>query len=217
MKKGKLIALVVGALAVCAGLAVLVAVLSARSCEIRRRTDEALREKAEAALHYADSVGMNRKYCMLLDYSIPSGTPRLFVWSAEKNGVLYRAYAMHGPGMGSTDEKPVFSNELGSYCSCLGRFEVTKEHGVNETVSFRLNGLDSTNFMAMDRWIMIHRSKWVDRHKGRKYIPLNCKACLGCVSVSSRDMNYIYRLVNREDALILLWSYCQEPAAGALE
>ena len=163
--------------------------------------------RAEKALKYAQRRGLNENYCLFLDYGIPSGKPRLFVWSFNENRVVYSGYAMHGPGKGSTDETPVFSNVPGSNCSSLGRFEVTRKRGKRNKTGFYLKGLEFSNSSAYSRCIMIHSSKWVDRNRWRRYIPLNAKCCLGCVTVSTRDMAYINRLVGKEQGNLLLWSY----------
>ena len=163
--------------------------------------------RAENALKYSQRKGLNESYCLFLDYGIPSGRPRLFVWSFTERRVIYAAYAMHGPGKGSSDETPVFSNVPGSNCSSIGRFEVTKDRGKKNRTGLRLRGLDRSNGNAYSRGIMVHSSKWVDQNKWRKYIPLNAKSCRGCVTVSSRDMAYINKLVGKEKKHLLLWSY----------
>jgi hypothetical protein len=170
-----------------------------------RYPDMALR--AEQALKYAERRGMNNQYCLFLDYGIPSGKPRLFVWSFEEGRIVYSGYAMHGPGKGSTDEVPVFSNVYGSLCSSVGRYEVTRNRGTRNKTGLRLKGLDLSNNNAYFRGIMIHSSRWVDRNKWRKYIPLNEKCCQGCVTVSTRDMAYINRLVGQEEGNLLLWAF----------
>ena len=114
---------------------------------------------------------------------------------------------MHGPGKGSTDETPVFSNVPGSNCSSLGRFEVTRIRGRRNKNGFYLKGLEMSNCSAYSRGIMIHSSKWVDRNRWRRYIPLNPRSCRGCVSVATRDMAYINRLVGKEEGNLLLWTY----------
>ena len=163
--------------------------------------------RAEKALHYAHRKGLNDNYCLFLDYSIPSGKPRLFVWSFQEGRVVYSGYAMHGPGKGSTNETPVFSNVPGSHCSSVGRFEVTRQRGRRNKTGFCLKGLEFSNCSAYSRGIMIHSSKWVDTNRWRKYIPLNGISCQGCVTVSTRDMAYINRLVAKEEGNLLLWSY----------
>ena len=98
-------------------------------CGKRVEQDYTISERASEALEYARKHKLNEDYVLLLDYSIPSGTPRLFVWSFSENKIVARTYVMHGVGGGSTAEKPVFSDKMGSKCSTLGKFKVTTKHG----------------------------------------------------------------------------------------
>lgn len=167
-----------------------------------------IEERAEEAYHYAKSHGLSENYCILVDYSIPSGTPRVFIWDFRKHCIAGRTYCMHGDGKGkSTPQKPVFSNKLGSQCSSLGHFAVTKEHGHINKTGFRLKGLDQDNQTAYARALMIHSSLLVDLNCWRKYLPVNSRACQGCVTVSSKGMRFISRIVNSEKKQILMWNY----------
>lgn len=166
-----------------------------------------LEERAADAYRYATHHGLNTNYALFLDYSIPSGMPRLFVWDYKKNMIVARTYVMHGVGGGSTMSKPVFSNKVGSKCSSIGRFEVTKKHGNKLKRSYRLKGLDRSCSNAYRRGLMIHRSTWVDVWCWKKYIPLHEESCKGCVTVSSKGMSYLERLIQSQSEPILLWSY----------
>lgn len=172
-----------------------------------RHEYESLEKRADAALDFAKSHNMNTHYAMFVDYGIPSGKPRLFVWDFHEKKVVARTYVMHGPGKGSTAEMPVFSNEYNSNCSALGRFKVTFAHGSHIKKSFKLKGMDIDNLSALNRGLMIHGAKWVDSWCWKDYIPLNEDACKGCVTVSSRGMDYIWELVNSENKNMLLWNY----------
>ena len=174
-----------------------------------RKEYATIEARAEKALAFAKRHNMNDHYALFLDYAIPSGTPRLFVWDFEKHRIIASCYAMHGPGKGSTDKHPVFSNEPGSECSALGRFLVTKEHGATLKRSFRLKGMDGDNKTAYARGLMIHGSSFLDGHVWMRYIPLRRASCQGCVTVTSRGMDYIWELVNDEEKPLLLWSYCE--------
>ena len=122
--------------------------------------------------------------------------------------ISLEASAHHwGPGGGSTAERPRFSNKPGSECSSLGRFLVTKEHGYTLKRSFRIKGMDFDNQSAYARGLMIHKSGWVDSHCWMRYIPLHRASCQGCVTVSSRGMNYLWSLINKENKPILLWNF----------
>lgn len=166
-----------------------------------------LEERSKEAKEYSLEKGLNEDYCIMVDYGIPSGTPRVFVWSFKEEKVVSQTYTMHGPGKGSTAKQPVFSNENGSKCSTLGHFAVTKVHGNVQKRGFRLNGLDPDNNNAYSRGIMIHNSIWVDTHCWMEYIPLNSLSCQGCVTVSSKGFKYLEKLIKKENKQILLWSF----------
>ena len=172
-----------------------------------RREYKTIEERAEKALAFARRHNMNEHYALFVDYGIPSGTPRLFVWDFHQKKIVASTYVMHGPGGGSTAERPRFSNRPGSGCSSLGRFLVTKENGNRNKRGFRIKGVDVDNQTAYARGLMIHGARWVDRHCWKRYIPLNGKCCQGCVTVSSRGMNYLWSLVNNEKKPLLLWSF----------
>lgn len=171
---------------------------------------DSMTERAERAQKVAHRMGLSDRYCIFVDFSLPSGTPRMFVWSFDEGRVIASTYVMHGPGMGSTDAKPVFSNKPGSNCSSLGRFAVTHEHGNRNKTGYFVRGLDTDNQSARSRALMVHRAKWVDINCWRQYIPLNPRCCMGCFTTSSRGMDYIGRLMEQEPKQILLWSYCSE-------
>ena len=169
-----------------------------------------IEERAERTIVFIKKHNMNENYMLFVDYSIPSGTPRLFVWDFQRKKIVASTYVMHGPGKGSTDKHPVFSNEPGSECSALGRFLVTKEHGATLKRSFRLKGMDGDNKTAYSRVLMIHGSTFLDGHVWMRYIPLRRASCQGCVTVTTRGMDYIWELVNNEKVPLLLWSYYEE-------
>lgn len=157
---------------------------------------------------YALTHGLSTKYCFFVNYGVPSGTPRFYVWDFAKHDVIATARCMHGSGMANTASQPVFSNNVNSNCSSLGRFEVLRnEHGSRLKHSFRMKGLDKENSNAYRRGLLIHSSRWVDQHKHKKYIPLHRPSCQGCVTISTKGMKYVESLVNGEPKNILLWSF----------
>ena len=171
------------------------------------REYKTIEERAEKSLAFARRHNMNEHYALFVDYGIPSGTPRLFVWDFHQRKIVASTYVMHGPGGGSTAERPVFSNKPGSQCSSLGRFLVTKEHGNRLKRSFRIKGMDMDNQSAYARGLMIHGSSFLDGHVWMRYIPLHRASCQGCVTVTSRGMDYLWSLVNNEKKPILLWNF----------
>lgn len=175
-----------------------------------RKEYKTLEERSDKALAYAKAHNMSEKYALFVDYGLPSGTPRMFMWDFEKQEVIATTYVMHGPGGGSTAERARFSNKPGSKCSALGRFMVTRDHGIRLKRSYRLKGMDLDNQSAYARGLMIHPAKWVNSMCWKEYIPLNATACSGCVTVASRGMDQIVYMVNKERKPLLLWNYCSK-------
>lgn len=202
-RQGILTAVTIGILLTAVG----VIYMFRRPAEETSYDSDPLAMRANEAAKYARRHNLSCNYVLLLDYSIPSGTPRLFVWDTEKNCIAARTYVMHGLGGGSTAEQPVFSNKVGSGCSSLGKFKVTKLHGSKLKRSYRLKGLERSNSNAFRRGIMIHRSKWVDTWCKNTYIPLHEPSCQGCITVSTKGMDYLERLIDSESRPLLLWSY----------
>lgn len=173
------------------------------------------KEKATSLKRYASQNGYDTIHCFLVDYSLPSGTPRFFIWNFATSRIEYSDYCMHGPGKGSTASTPVFSNEIGSNCSSLGRFAIRKNRfgktlGVHR--SRLMIGLDNTNSNAQRRGIMIHDARFLDAQLFRpcRHFPLNGASCSGCVTVTTEGFKKAKEIITNSSKEILLWAYCEE-------
>ena len=137
--------------------------------------------------------GYSTDYYILVDFSIPSGQKRFFIYDLKSGRKILSSYCMHGSGAGNTDAKPKFSNEIGSGCSSLGRY-IMLGKGTKFKNCIRLRGLESTNFMAEARGILIHSAKKVTRFRGeKKYIPIGSES-EGCFTVSADCMNKVMEI-----------------------
>ena len=96
-------------------------------------TPRDLDERAEEALEYCKENGYSTDYCLLVDYGRHSGRVRFFIWDFEMEKPVLRSLCAHGYGKGSTARRPVFSNEVGSFCSSLGHYRVGKEKTMRRT------------------------------------------------------------------------------------
>ena len=122
-------------------------------------TPRDLDERAEEALEYCKENGYGTEYCLLVDYGRHSGRVRFFLWDFEKETPVLKSLCAHGYGKGSTVRKPVFSNEVGSFCSSLGHYGVGKEKTMSKPKrrkALLLYGKDKTNSNALRRGILIH-------------------------------------------------------------
>lgn len=150
-------------------------------------------EDIDQVKEYCMHRGYDTIYYILVDFSIPSGKKRFFIYNLKTGKKETSSYCMHGSGPGNTAAKPKFSNEIGSKCSSLGRY-IMVGRGYKYKNSVRLRGLDKTNYMAEARGILIHSAGKVTRFNGKKdYIPLG-KESEGCFTVSRKCMKKVMNL-----------------------
>jgi hypothetical protein len=99
----------------------------------------------------------------VIDYSLPSSQPRLFVFDLAARKVLFRELVAHGKNSGG-DRANFFSNSGGSLASSLGLFVTEDTYDGNNGYSLRLRGLEEgVNDMASDRAIVMHGAYYVSR------------------------------------------------------
>jgi hypothetical protein len=99
----------------------------------------------------------------VIDYSLPSSQPRLFVFDLPKRKLLFRELVAHGKNSGG-DRPTFFSNESGSLATSLGLFVTADTYHGGNGYSLRLRGLEEgVNDMAWDRMIVMHGASYVSR------------------------------------------------------
>lgn len=115
------------------------------------------------AAQAAGAKGLVRRSDLLtvIDYSLPSTTPRLFVFDLGARKLLFRELVAHGKNSGGNNADH-FSNEPGSLESSLGLYVTGSTYIGNNGYSLRLLGLDEGfNDMAEDRAIVMHGASYV--------------------------------------------------------
>jgi len=102
------------------------------------------------------------KTLTIIDYSLPSTSPRLWVLDLGTGRTLYEEVVAHGRGSGG-NMATAFSNLADSHQSSLGLF-VTEDTYVGQNgYSMRLNGLEpGVNDLARTRAIVMHGAPYVD-------------------------------------------------------
>jgi hypothetical protein len=116
---------------------------------------------------------LNKKYITIVDYSLPSSEKRMFVVHMD-TGLVESIYVAHGKGSDEKNEGVAskFSNEENSHASSLGAFVTVDEYKGSHGQSLRLIGLQSTNWRALFRKIVIHGADYVKNapvKQGRSY------------------------------------------------
>ncbi|QJQ97169.1 murein L,D-transpeptidase catalytic domain family protein [Halomonas sp. PA5] len=97
----------------------------------------------------------------VIDYSLPSNEPRLWVFDLEAQALMFEELVSHGRGSGDA-EATLFSNIPESYQSSLGLFRTMNSYYGRNGYSLRLEGLESgINDLAYQRAIVIHGADYV--------------------------------------------------------
>lgn len=96
----------------------------------------------------------------IIDYSLPSTEPRLFVVDLDSGDVVFRELVAHGRGSGE-DYAVAFSNQEGSKQSSLGLFRTAGTYMGGHGYSLRLVGLEpGVNDRAEERAIVMHAAPY---------------------------------------------------------
>ena len=113
----------------------------------------------------AEDKGLVKRNDVLsvIDYSLPSSEPRLFVFDLNSRKLLFRELVAHGKNSGG-DLASFFSNSSGSQASSLGLFVTEDTYIGGNGYSLRLKGLEpGFNDMADARAIVMHGAYYVSQ------------------------------------------------------
>jgi hypothetical protein len=101
------------------------------------------------------------KHLAVIDYSLPSTQPRLWIFDVARGRLLHQELVAHGRNTGERLAER-FSNVEGSKMSSLGLFQATETYVGSNGYSLRLRGLDAGfNDNALARAIVMHGAPYV--------------------------------------------------------
>lgn len=165
-------------LAMVAGAAALATVGSAGAAPTPAPSDHALAGPRPALLQLAESAAdrylaehdvPRPRLLTVIDYSLPSTEPRLWVIDRAGGRVLFHRLVAHGRGSGE-NYATRFSNREGSRQSSLGLFLTEETYIGSNGYSLRLRGLESgINDRARQRTIVIHGAWYVTPEFARQH------------------------------------------------
>jgi hypothetical protein len=98
----------------------------------------------------------------VIDYSLPSTEPRLWVFDLSTGEVLFKELVAHGRNTGE-NLATKFSNQMDSRQTSIGLFVTDQTYVGSNGYSLRLDGLDrGFNDRARDRAIVMHGAPYVN-------------------------------------------------------
>lgn len=109
----------------------------------------------------------NKNYVVIIDYSKPSSSPRLYLLNL-KTGKVEKYYVAHGVNSGE-NMAVSFSNKINSKKSSLGFYLTGSTYIGSHGNSLYLHGLEKSNNNAFERTIVIHGASYVSEDFVKKY------------------------------------------------
>lgn len=107
-------------------------------------------------------IGRNASRLAIIDYTIPSRKPRLWVLDLKQQKLLFEEHVAHGQGSGH-DVPNAFSDRNGSHQTSLGLFLTDTTYQGGNGYSMRLHGLSKGfNESALRRLIVMHGAAYVN-------------------------------------------------------
>lgn len=176
--------------------------------DIKRVEFLQLKAKADSALLYCKEKKMSTDYCILIDFSKHSGKNRMFVWNFKTDTIHDSSLCCHGAGLGSSPTKPIFSNEVGSNCSSLGKYKVGGRYPSSWGTKFgyKLHGLEKTNNNAYSRYVTMHSHSPVPPYEiYPRHLPMGYS--FGCTIPSDKFLLRLDTLIKQQKKPLLLWVY----------
>lgn len=128
-----------------------------------RANAKAIRLAVEAADCATLRDGRSARHLAVIDYSLPSTLPRLWVFDLDSRELVFEELVAHGRNSGETYAR-AFSNRPDSLTSSLGLFRTQDAYLGDNGYSLRLSGLEpGVNDHAESRAIVMHGAAYVDR------------------------------------------------------
>jgi hypothetical protein len=121
-------------------------------------------QEALSAMHCAQNhgVGNSASRLAIIDYTLSSRVPRLWVFDLKLGKLIYEELVAHGQGSGN-DVPTQFSDRDGSHQSSLGLFLTDDTYQGGNGYSLRLKGLSrGFNESAFRRLIVMHGAPYVN-------------------------------------------------------
>ncbi|HMR82937.1 MAG TPA: murein L,D-transpeptidase catalytic domain family protein [Niabella sp.] len=159
--------------------------------------------RAAAAKAFTVRNKYNQQLCFFIDMSLPSGSPRFFVYDLKKDTVINAGLVTHGNCNQYWLEGRQYGNTVGCGCTSLGKYKIGKSYYGKFGLAYKLHGLDSTNDKAFERFVVLHSHGCVPDNKREQDI---CQSN-GCPTVSPSFLNTLQARIDASEQPVLLWLY----------
>lgn len=169
---------------------------------VRNRGNIVTSQHLSEARKFIQENNLNNSICIFINYNLHSGKNRLAVWDLKHDTTIFTCPIAHGRGHSLTI-KPQFSNKENSWLSSLGKGVVAERYVGSFGISYRLDGLESSNDNIRKRYIVLHGYFSVP---SSPIFPLPSGLSKGCLMVSHKNMKKIDEILLQQKQ-VLFFSY----------
>jgi hypothetical protein len=162
-----------------------------------------LETKAVIAKAFVAANKYNDKVCFLIDMSLPSGQCRFFVYDLQNDTITKAGLVAHGNCNRYWLDGRQYGNTVGCGCTSLGKYKIGYPYVGRFGQAFKLYGLEKTNNMAFDRFVVLHSYTCVPETEVKDEI---CQSN-GCPMVAPGFLESLRPIINRSKKPVLLWIF----------
>lgn len=124
---------------------------------------------------------VKRPILTIIDYSVPSDQPRMWIFDMNAESLVFETYVAHGRNSGSGKVPDSFSNDISSKKSSLGTYITEDAYIGRKGLSLNLEGLEKgLNSNAYNRRVVVHGAWYVEpsfiKKEGRAGCSWGCPA-----------------------------------------
>lgn len=154
--------------------------------------------------NYIKGKEYNQELAVFINFKIPSGKYRYFIYNLKNNTILQQAVVSHGSGSVIPKSDALkFSNVEGSYQSSLGKYVIGESYIGKFGKAYRLAGLDATNSNAMQRAIVLHSYGCILDTESQTPACLS----LGCPMLSVNALKETAKYIDRSPKPVILYAF----------
>ncbi len=152
----------------------------------------------------------NKNIITIVDFTISSAKPRLYVFDTQSGEVLMGLHVTHGKNSGTGAYATSFSNSNSSLKSSIGVFVTLGTYKGQHGYSLRIKGLEASNNNVLRRAVVVHGANYVTP----EYIAHMHRAgtSWGCFAVNPQKLNLLINYI-KDGSMLYAYGHSTEYAA----
>ncbi|KAK6033621.1 hypothetical protein OSTOST_00219 [Ostertagia ostertagi] len=164
---------------------------------------EALNKRIKTLRKFAKENNYDTTLAFFVDMEVKSGKKRFMVVNLKNNEVIKEGLVAHGKGNERFTFDRQFSNDGGSNCTSLGIYRIGKSYNGAFGLSFKLYGLEKTNYNALRRYVVLHSMGSIPEDESKWPITQS----EGCPAVAPAFLEELAPMLEKREKNVLMYIY----------